>query len=144
MIYPEKVGCRPDRIAAVRHPEKVGCRPDRIEAVRHPDKVELWPGRIPNIRHPGGVSDDFRPGGMSYATRRKGAVCVAKGEKATWHFLGRIPQYLKLKSPGSIFPVESNLIIRVHISLSSQIHPPRQTSILRAFFKVYVLIMVSD
>ena len=36
---------------------------DRIAAVRHPDKVERWPGRIPN---------DFRPGGISYATRRKG------------------------------------------------------------------------
>ena len=61
--HPDKVGCRPDRIAAVRHPDKVGCRPDRIAAVRHPDKVECWPSRIP---------DDFRPGGISYVTRRKG------------------------------------------------------------------------
>ena len=38
-------------------------RPDRIAVVRHLDKVERWPGRIP---------DDFRPGGISYATRRKG------------------------------------------------------------------------
>ena len=45
-------------------------------------------------------------------------------------------QYLKLKSSGPIFPVESNLTIRVHISLSGQIHPPQQASILRAFFKV--------
>ena len=29
---------------------------------------------------------------MSYATHREGAVCVAKGEETTRHFLGRIPQ----------------------------------------------------
>ena len=57
-----------------------------------PDKVERWSGRILDVRHPGGVSDDFHPGGMSYATRRKGAVYVSKGEEATWHFLVRIPQ----------------------------------------------------
>ena len=37
--------------------------------------------RIPDVRYPGGMSDDFRPGGMSYATRRKGAVCLCKGER---------------------------------------------------------------
>ena len=56
MKYSKKVEHRPDRIAAVRYPKKVGCRLDRIAAVRHP----------------GGMSDNFRPGGMSYATRRKG------------------------------------------------------------------------
>ena len=55
----------------------------RIPDVRHPDKVEHWPDKIPDVRH---------PGGMSYATRRKGAVCVSKGEGATRQFLGRIPQ----------------------------------------------------
>ena len=83
--YPKKVERRPD-------PDVMGCRPDRIVVVRHPDKVEHWPGRIPNVRHPDGMSDDFRPGRMSYATRQKGAVCVAKGEEAARHFLGRIPQ----------------------------------------------------
>ena len=29
---------------------------------------------------------------MNYATRRKGDVCVSKGEEAMWHFLGGIPQ----------------------------------------------------
>ena len=69
-----ELGCRPDRIAAVRYPEKVGCRSDRITTVRHPDKVERWAGKIPDVRHPSGISENFRPGGMSDATRRKGAV----------------------------------------------------------------------
>ena len=118
MKYPEKVERRPDRIAAVRYPEKVGCRPDRIAVVRHPDKVERWsdsdvryPEKVeswldPDVRYPekverrpdsdvrcpGGMNENFRPGGMSDATCRKGDVCVAKGKEATRHFLGRIPQ----------------------------------------------------
>ena len=76
MRHPKKVGCWPDRIAAVRHSEKVGCRPDRMTVVRHPDKVERWPD-----------SDVICPGGMSDATCRK-------GEGATWQFLGRIPHAL--------------------------------------------------
>ena len=45
------------------------------------------------MRHPGGVSDDFRPGGMSYATRRKGGRLLAQGrESHVAFFLGRIPQ----------------------------------------------------
>ena len=83
MKYPEKVERQPDRIAAVRYPEKVRCRSDRIAAVRHSDKVERWPD--PNVRYPGGMSENFRPGGMSDATCRK-------GEGATRQFLGRIPQ----------------------------------------------------
>ena len=71
MRHLEKVGCRPDRIAAVRHPEKVGCRPDKIAAVRHPDKVERWPDRIPDVRHSGGMRENFRPGGMSDATNQE-------------------------------------------------------------------------
>ena len=56
MKYPKKVERLPDRIPDVRHPEKVGCRSDRIAVVRHP----------------GGMSENFRPGGMSDATCRKG------------------------------------------------------------------------
>ena len=44
------------------------------------------------VRYSGGMSDDFRPDGVSYATRRKGDVCVSKREGVTWQFLGRIPQ----------------------------------------------------
>ena len=55
----------------MRYPEKVGCRPDRIAAVRHPDKVECWPDKIPDVRHPGGMSENFRSGGMSYVAHRK-------------------------------------------------------------------------
>ena len=44
------------------------CRRRRIPDVRHPDKVERWPDRIPDVRHPGGMSENFRPGGMSDAT----------------------------------------------------------------------------
>ena len=74
--HPEKVGCRPDRIAVVRHLKKVGCRPDRIATVRHPDKVERWPDRISDVRHPGGMRENFRPGGMRDAMCRKGpSVC---------------------------------------------------------------------
>ena len=64
--------CRPDRIAAVRHPDKVERWPDRIVVVRHSDKVELWPDRISDVRYPGGVS---------YATRRKGpSACPRERE----------------------------------------------------------------
>ena len=43
--------------------------------------------RIPDARHPGGMSENFRPGGMSDATRRKGDRLHAQGrERATWHF----------------------------------------------------------
>ena len=61
-----------------------------MAAVRYLDKVERWPNRMAAVRHLGGVSDDFRPDGMSYAMHRKGAVFVAKGKEATRHFLGRI------------------------------------------------------
>ena len=65
----------------VRHPEKVGCRPDRIADVRHPDKVERWPNRIPDVRHPGGMRENFRPGGMSDATCCKGpSACPRERE----------------------------------------------------------------
>ena len=47
------------------------CRRRRIPDVRHPDKEERWPDRIPDVRHPGGMSENFRPGGMSDATCRK-------------------------------------------------------------------------
>ena len=43
---------------------------------------------IENFRS-GGMSDDFCPGGMSYATRRKGGVDVSKREEAMWQFLER-------------------------------------------------------
>ena len=48
----------------VRYPEKVERRPDRI-----PPRVE-W--AMPRVA--------------------RGTVCVCKGERVTWHFLGRIPQ----------------------------------------------------
>ena len=72
----------------MKYPEKVGCRPDRMAAVRHPDKVERWPGIFPDVRHPDGMSDDFcpggmsydfRPGGISYATRHKGGCLRGQG-----------------------------------------------------------------
>ena len=50
----------------MRHPDKVDVA-DRISDVRHPDKVERWPDRIPEVRHPGGMSENFRPSGMSDA-----------------------------------------------------------------------------
>ena len=56
----------------MKYPEKVERQPDRIPDVRYPGKVGRQSDRIPDVRHPGGVSDDFRPSGMSYVTRRKG------------------------------------------------------------------------
>ena len=47
------------------------CWRRRISDARHPDKEERWPDRIPDVRHPGGMSENFRPGGMSDATCRK-------------------------------------------------------------------------
>ena len=76
MRYLEKVEHRPDRIPDVRYPEKVERRPDRIAAVRHPDKVEWWPDKIPDVRHPGGMSENFRPGGM---TAEKNSGCETSG-----------------------------------------------------------------
>ena len=61
MKYPEKVERRPDRMAAVRHRDEVGCRPDIN----------------PDVRHPSGMSENFRPGGMSDATCCKGDVCMS-------------------------------------------------------------------
>ena len=68
------------------YPEKVRCRSDIIAVVRHPDKIERWPDRIPHVRHPGGMNENFRPDGMSDAMCRKG-----KG--VTRHFLGKIPHH---------------------------------------------------
>ena len=67
----------------------------RIELRLWDIRVECWRRRIPDVRCPGGMSDDFRPGGMSYATRRKWDICVSKRKEATWQFLGRIPYSLK-------------------------------------------------
>ena len=72
----------------MRYPEKVGCWPNRMAAVKHPEKLERWPDRIPDMRYPGGMRGsrpggmrDSRPGGMrnfrqgemSDATCRKGS-----------------------------------------------------------------------
>ncbi|KAL6312783.1 hypothetical protein AAG906_005942 [Vitis piasezkii] len=67
----------------VKYLEKVERRSD--PDMRYPDEVERRPDRISDVIHPGGVS---------YATRRKGAVRVAKEKGATWHFLVRIPHLL--------------------------------------------------
>ena len=88
MKYPEKVERRPD--PDVRYPDEVDRRPD--SDVRYPNEVERRSNIIAAVRYPGGLSENFHPGGMSDATGRKGDVCVSKGEEATWHFLGRIPQ----------------------------------------------------
>ena len=64
----------------VKYLEKVERQPDRIPDVRHPEKVERRSDRIlPQVEW-----------AMSRVAR--GTVCVCKGERATWHFLGRIPQ----------------------------------------------------
>ena len=86
-----ELGCRPDKIAAVRYPEKVGCRSDRITTVRHPDKVERWSGRIPDVRHPGGISENFCPGGMSDTTRRKGGGLRGQGKGSHVAIFGEDP-----------------------------------------------------
>ncbi|RVW25614.1 Peroxisomal 2,4-dienoyl-CoA reductase [Vitis vinifera] len=57
--HPEKVRYRPDRIAAVRHPKRVGCRPDSIAAVRHSERVGCRPDSIAAVRHPEKVR--YRP-----------------------------------------------------------------------------------
>ena len=58
---------------------RVECR--RGEFRMRDIRMECRRRRIPDVRH---------PGGMSYATRRKGAVCVSKGEGTTRQFLGRL------------------------------------------------------
>ena len=70
----------------MKYPEKVEHRPDRIAAVRHPDKVEHWPDRIPDVRHSGGMSENSRPGGMSYATRCKGASACPREKEPRGDF----------------------------------------------------------
>ena len=44
---------------------------DRIPNERYLEKVERRPDRIPDVRYPGGMSVNFRPGGMGDATCRK-------------------------------------------------------------------------
>ena len=48
-----------------------------MAAVRHQDKVERW--LDPDVRYPNGMSENFRPGGMSNATRRKGGRLRVQG-----------------------------------------------------------------
>ena len=91
MKYSEKVERWPDKIAAVRHPEKVGCRPDRIATVRYPEKVGCQPDRIAAVRHPGGISENFRPGGMSDATRRKEGGMRDQGRESHVAIFGEDP-----------------------------------------------------
>ena len=61
MKYPEKVERHPD--PDVRYPDEVECRPD--PDVRYPDEVECRSDIIAAVRHPGGMSENFRPDGMS-------------------------------------------------------------------------------
>ena len=75
----------------MKYPEKVERRSDRIAAVRHPDKVERWPSRIPDVRHPGGISENFRPGGMSDATRHKGGGLHGQGRGSHVAIFGEDP-----------------------------------------------------
>ena len=62
----------------MRYPENVERRPDRIPDVRYPEKVERRPDKIPDVRYPGGMSENFRPGGMSDAMCRKGPSACPK------------------------------------------------------------------
>ena len=75
-------GTSTDGIPDVRYPEKVERRSDRIPDVRYPEKVELWPDRIlPRVE-------------WAMPRVERGTVCVCKEERATWHFLGKIPHSL--------------------------------------------------
>ena len=58
-----EVGTSVGQVPDVRYLEKVGCRSDIMAAVRHLDKVERWPNRISDMRYPGGMRDS-RSGGM--------------------------------------------------------------------------------
>ena len=87
----------------VKYPEKVERRPDRIAVVRHPDKVERWPDRILDVRYPDGMSDDFRPGGMSYAMRHKGGRLRVQGRgshAAIFREDPTMPPFISLVWPG--------------------------------------------
>ena len=65
----------------MRYLEKVERRPDKIPNVRYPEKVERRSDRILDVRYPGGMSENFRPGGMSDATCRKGpSACPRERE----------------------------------------------------------------
>ena len=49
--------------------------------MRYPEKVERWPDRIPDVRYPGGMSENFRSGGMRDAMCRKGpSACPRERE----------------------------------------------------------------
>lgn len=66
----------------VKYPEKVKRRPN--PDVRYPNEVDRRPD--PNVRHPGGMSENFRPGGMSDATCRKGLSACPKERKSRGTF----------------------------------------------------------
>ena len=78
------------------------------------------PGGMSYDSRPGGMSENFHPGGMSDATGRKGDVCVSKGEEATWHFLGRIPQqsYLNFFKGNISWPIYFSK--RTHKNINNQ------------------------
>ena len=65
----------------MRYLEKVERRPDRIPDVRYLEMVERRLDKIPDVRYPGGMSENFRSGGMRDAMCRKGpSACPRERE----------------------------------------------------------------
>ena len=98
-------------------PGKLNCPPlpsgDRIPDVRYPGgwnvngqdsgcEISGWmecrPDRISDMRYPGGMRENFRPGGMSDATCRKGASACPREREPRDTFLGRIPQWVVVQA----------------------------------------------
>ena len=82
----------------MRYLEKVERRPDKIPNVRYPEKVERRSDRILDVRYPGGMSENFRPGGMSDAMCRKGPSTCPRKREPCGTFLGRIPQWVVVQA----------------------------------------------
>ena len=54
--------------------------------MKYPEKVERRLDRIPDVRYHGGMSENFRPGGMSDATCRKGPSACPKEREPRGNF----------------------------------------------------------
>ena len=68
----------------MRYLEKVGCRSDKMAAVRHPDKGRTLVGQNSGYEI-SGWNEGFSSGWNERCHVSQGAVCVSKEEEATRH-----------------------------------------------------------
>ena len=85
-----EVGTSAEQAPDVRYLEKVGCRPDRMVAVRHPDKGRTLVGQNSGYEI-SGWNEGFPSGWNERCHVSQGAVCVSKEEGATRYLFREDP-----------------------------------------------------